>query len=144
MKVRIIPMSLYDETFKGKNIESIQKDFFNDYLINISKGWYYYGKNGLEAEEGDLITDPTWSAVEAIKNKNIFIVPTANDSWDMPGISCIIGIKEDGEIVKANMVNELVKVPNTNSNRSYYLYAFVGLLTISGIGMIIYDKKRKK
>ena len=30
--------------------------------------------------------------MEAIKNKNIFIVPTANDSWDMPGISCVLGI----------------------------------------------------
>ena len=40
----------------------------------------------------ELIADPTWSAMKAIKNKNIFIVPTANDSWDMPGISCVLGI----------------------------------------------------
>ena len=40
----------------------------------------------------ELIADPTWSAVEAIKNKNIFVVPTANDSWDMPGISCVLGV----------------------------------------------------
>ena len=40
----------------------------------------------------ELITDPTWSALEAIKNMNIFIVPTANDSWDMPGISCVLGV----------------------------------------------------
>ena len=40
MHVRIIPMSLYDETFVGKCIEEIQKDFIKDYLINVSKGWY--------------------------------------------------------------------------------------------------------
>ena len=55
MHVRIIPMSLYDETFVGKCIEEIQKDFFKDYLINVSKGWYYYGKSGLEANSGDLL-----------------------------------------------------------------------------------------
>lgn len=55
MQIRIIPMSLYDETFVGKSIEEIQKDFFKDYLINVSKGWYYYGKNGLDANSGDLL-----------------------------------------------------------------------------------------
>lgn len=40
----------------------------------------------------ELIIDPTWSALEAIKYKNIFIVPAVNDSWDMPGISCVLGI----------------------------------------------------
>ena len=40
----------------------------------------------------ELITDSTWSAVNAIKNKNIFTIPAANDSWDMPGISCVLGI----------------------------------------------------
>ena len=35
MQIRIIPMSLYDETFVGKSIEEIQKDFFKDYLINV-------------------------------------------------------------------------------------------------------------
>ena len=55
MQIRIIPMSLYDETFVGKSIEEIQKDFFKDYLINVSKGWYYYGKSGLDASSGDLL-----------------------------------------------------------------------------------------
>ena len=40
----------------------------------------------------ELITDSTWSAVNAIKNRNIFTIPAANDSWDMPGISCVLGI----------------------------------------------------
>lgn len=40
----------------------------------------------------ELLNDSTWSAVNAIKNDNTFIIPTANDSWDMPGISCVLGI----------------------------------------------------
>jgi len=34
-----------------------------------------------------ILTDPAWSAM----TKNIFVVPTQIDSWDMPGISCAIG-----------------------------------------------------
>ncbi len=48
-------MSSSNETFIGKTIETIQKDYFKDYLINVSKGWYYYGKKGLEGSAGDLL-----------------------------------------------------------------------------------------
>jgi len=27
----------------------------------------------------------------AEKNKNIYVIPAAIDSWDLPGISCVIG-----------------------------------------------------
>lgn len=40
----------------------------------------------------DLLNDSTWDALEATKNKNVYVIPCANDSWDMPGISCLIGI----------------------------------------------------
>ena len=40
----------------------------------------------------ELINDPAWSAMKAIKNKELYVIPCANDSWDMPGISCILGI----------------------------------------------------
>ena len=40
----------------------------------------------------DLLNDPAWSAMTAVQNKNIFDVPTKLDSWDMPGISSVLGI----------------------------------------------------
>jgi len=44
------------------------------------------------------------------------------------------------------MTNEkiIVEVPDTNLDKNYNLYFIVGILTISGIGMIIYGQKRKK
>ena len=39
----------------------------------------------------ELIKDNAWSALKAIRNNNIFVVPAENDSWDMPGISCVLG-----------------------------------------------------
>ncbi len=55
-------------------------------------------------------------------------------------------ILEDGEIVKANMVNEkvIVEVPITGMNDYFVLEIISGLLVLSGIGVIIYAKKKRK
>ena len=55
-------------------------------------------------------------------------------------------ILEDGEIVKATMVNEkvVVEVPNTGLNDYFVLEIISGLLILSGIGVIIYAKKKNK
>ena len=49
-------------------------------------------------------------------------------------------------IVKANMVNEkvVIEVPNTGLNDYFVLEIISGLLMISGIGVIIYAKKKNK
>lgn len=55
VEVRIIPMSLDDEEFRGMNIEDVQNKFFRGSLIGIDKGWYEYGEKGLKANTGDLL-----------------------------------------------------------------------------------------
>lgn len=55
MKIRIIPMSIYDVEFEGKNIKEIQEDYFINYLSKEGKGWYYFGQKGIEANTGDLL-----------------------------------------------------------------------------------------
>ena len=40
----------------------------------------------------DLLGDSAWSAMTAVQNKNVYDVPAKLDSWDMPGISCVLGI----------------------------------------------------
>ena len=51
MEVRLLPMSCYDESFEGKDIEEIQNEFFNDYL----KKHNYKFKKGIDAKVKDLI-----------------------------------------------------------------------------------------
>ena len=46
---------------------------------------------GLEYSVEGLMSDSAWSAVEAIKRGNVFPMPTKLDSWDMPGLSCVLG-----------------------------------------------------
>lgn len=46
---------------------------------------------GLDYNENDILQDPAWSAVEAVKSGNVFTIPAKIDSWDIPGLSCILG-----------------------------------------------------
>ena len=45
----------------------------------------------LDYDEDELLNSSTWSAMNAIKNGQIYRIPSKIDSWDMPGISCVIG-----------------------------------------------------
>ena len=52
-------------------------------------------------------------------------------------------IKEDGEIVKANMFNEQVDVPNTLKNSNNILEIISVSFIIIGVGYIIYASRKK-
>ena len=39
----------------------------------------------------DFYTDTAWSAVNAVKTKNIYQIPAKMDSWDMPGPAFVLG-----------------------------------------------------
>ena len=54
-------------------------------------------------------------------------------------------ITEDGQIIKANMTNELVvEVPNTGISDSNILNIIGIVVIVLGIGYIAYDKFKKK
>ena len=54
-------------------------------------------------------------------------------------------ILEDGEVVKATMVDEkiVVEVPNTGITDSHIIEIIGSLFALGGIGVIIYVKKKK-
>ena len=53
-------------------------------------------------------------------------------------------IKEDGEVIKCTMKDELIiEVPNTNKTE-YHKYIIIGLTIIIGLGLFIYGNKNKK
>lgn len=39
----------------------------------------------------ELMEDDAWSAVEAVKEAHFHQIPAKLDSWDIPGVSCVIG-----------------------------------------------------
>ena len=49
------------------------------------------GSTAREYTVEELYDDPAWSALKAVRNRQIFVVPAETDSWDLPGLSCVIG-----------------------------------------------------
>ena len=45
----------------------------------------------LNYDADEIYNDNTWSDLNAVKNKNIYQIPTSYDSWDLPGISTVLG-----------------------------------------------------
>ena len=39
----------------------------------------------------ELMEDGAWSAVDAVKDAHFYQIPAKLDSWDIPGVSCVIG-----------------------------------------------------
>ncbi len=40
----------------------------------------------------DILNDPAWSEMQAVKNKNVYVMPAAVDSWEFPGVVSTLGI----------------------------------------------------
>ena len=55
-------------------------------------------------------------------------------------------IKEDGEIVKATIIDEkiIIEVPKTDQNKDYKLIVYASIILLLGIGIILYEKKKNK
>ncbi len=39
----------------------------------------------------ELMSDKAWSAMKAVTKGNIYVIPCRQDSWDMPGLSAVLG-----------------------------------------------------
>ena len=52
-------------------------------------------------------------------------------------------IKEDGEVVKANLINEKIEVPveKTNTNEDIIAHSLFGIVFLIGLGRMYYERK---
>lgn len=41
----------------------------------------------------DILKDPAWSEIEAVKNRHVYVMPAEKDSWEFPGIVSVLGIE---------------------------------------------------
>ena len=46
---------------------------------------------GLDYDPDKLPDDPVWSGMTAMQEHQVYQIPARTDSWDMPGISCVLG-----------------------------------------------------
>lgn len=41
----------------------------------------------------DILKDPAWAEMKAVKAKHVYVMPAAQDSWEFPGVVSVLGIE---------------------------------------------------
>lgn len=49
------------------------------------------GSTARDYSSEELLSSQAWSAVKAVKDENIFVIPCVQDPWDMPGLCAVLG-----------------------------------------------------
>ena len=114
---------------KGNSLAGIEIGIFD--LENNLIGKYVTDENGfieLELSYGkfyyqELKTDST----HILNNEKVYFEVTV-----------------DGEVLESTLVNETIDVPNTEANEIPFSFVLGGISIISGIGVILYAKKKKR
>lgn len=95
--------------------------------------------SGYTDEEGKIVLE------KLFVGKGHIIEKEAADGFQITDEIVYFEIKENGEIVKANMTNEqIVEVPNTYKNDSKVIPIISITLMVAGLGAVIYASKKKR
>ena len=54
----------------------------------------------------DLLQDPAWQEVKAVKNKNVYMMPAEQDSWEFPGVVSTLGIDYMMHVMHPKLLDE--------------------------------------
>ena len=138
----VIKSSIKDEIIKG-TLEFSKIDFSSEEplpntLIEIYKENDELVFSGRTNEEGKIVIE------ELEYGKYYILEKEAPAGYLLNEEKMEFEITDDGEIVKAVMMDEIIKVPDTLKNESYGIVYCGLVLIIIGIGVIIYEKRRKK
>ncbi len=132
---------LNNELPKGE-LEFTKTDFINDKALPNTKIEIYTENNvkifeGYTNENGKII-------IQNLPIGKFYILESeAPEGYILNDEKIWFEIKEDGEIVKANMFNEQVDVPNTLKNSNNILEIISVSFIIIGVGYIIYASRKK-
>lgn len=54
----------------------------------------------------DILKDPAWSEIEAVKNRHVYVMPAEKDSWEFPGIVSVLGIEYMIRVMYPQMLSD--------------------------------------
>ena len=104
-----------------------------------------FTENGVKVFEGRTDENGKIIITDLPVGKYFILESDAPDEYILNEEKMWFSITENGEIVKANMTNEkIVEVPNTLQEKDILIEIISATLLLSGIGIIIYAKKKSK
>ena len=62
----------------------------------------------------DILKDPAWSQMKAVRNKHVYVMPAAADSWEFPGVVSTLGIDYMTHIMHPDLMDEQTLVQNVD------------------------------
>lgn len=72
------------------------------------------GSEGAVYTAEDIMNDPAWSEMEAVKNKHIYVMPAVVDSWEFPGVVSTLGIDYMMHIMYPELMSDEELVQNVD------------------------------
>ena len=137
----VVKSSLKDEIIKGtlefSKIDFSTSDPLPNTLIEIYDELDNLVYSGRTDEEGKII-------IEELEYGKYYILESeAPVGYLLNPEKMYFEITENGEIVKAVMEDEIIKVPDTSTNENHIVEIIGASLIIIGIGLIIYEKRKK-
>ena len=104
-----------------------------------------FTENGVKVFEGRTDENGKIVITDLPVGKYFILESDAPDGYILNEEKMWFSITENGEIVKADMTNEkIVEVPNTLQEKDILIEIISATLLLSGIGIIIYAKKKSK
>lgn len=104
-----------------------------------------FTENGVKVFEGRTDENGKIIITDLPVGKYFILESDAPDGYILNEEKMWFSITENGEIVKADMTNEkIVEVPNTLQEKDILIEIISATLLLSGIGIIIYAKKKSK
>lgn len=104
-----------------------------------------FTENGVKVFEGRTDENGKIIITDLPVGKYFILESDAPDGYILNEEKMWFSITENGEIVKADMTNEkIVEVPNTSQENDILIEIISATLLLSGIGIIIYAKKKSK
>lgn len=104
-----------------------------------------FTENGVKVFEGRTDGNGKIIITDLPVGKYFILESDAPDGYILNEEKMWFSITENGEIVKADMTNEkIVEVPNTLQEKDILIEIISATLLLSGIGIIIYAKKKSK
>lgn len=104
-----------------------------------------FTENGVKVFEGRTDKSGKIIITDLPVGKYFILESDAPDGYILNEEKMWFSITENGEIVKADMTNEkIVEVPNTSQEKEILIEIISATLLLSGIGIIIYAKKKSK
>lgn len=104
-----------------------------------------FTEDGVKVFEGRTDENGKIIITDLPVGKYFILESDAPDGYILNEEKLWFSITENGEIVKADMTNEkIVEVPNTSQEKDILIEIISATLLLSGIGIIIYAKKKSK